>query len=1013
MLVIVYILFLLSGAAGLIYETLWSRYLSLFVGHSAYAQIIVLAIFLGGMALGSLLAGKRSSRLRDPLLWYAGIECIVGVIGLGFHDVYLFATGLAYDTIFPALGSSFFLGLTKWLFAALLLLPQSILMGMTFPLVAAGVLRRLREAPGRTISMLYFANSIGAAAGVLIAGFYLIALAGLPGALILAAITNFAVALGSWGVTKHYPTRPAERSPAPAPSPSLGSQAGDSPLPVDKLWHLLLAVSFGTALASFFYEIGWLRMLALVIGSATHSFELMLSAFILGLALGSFWVRNRADSWTNPLRNLGVVQWLMGAAALATLPLYHASFGWTADLFDTFARTPTGYTGYTLARYGLCLAIMLPSTFCAGITLPLITRTLVVRGVGEKAIGSVYGINTLGSIVGTAVAGLLLLPLIGVRMLLLSGATIDMMIGTAILFASTRRRSSGRRLAYGSALVSIVAAVTVMSTKGMDLRVLSQGVFRTGSLSGANQIHVLYYKDGRTATVSAFRTEPSNTVTISTNGKPDGSLPGYWFEACTDSTVLQPLTSDAATQALLPLISLAHTRNAKHAVVIGHGTGMTSHFLLSDPNLEDVTTVEIEPNMLDGSRTFYPANRRTFDDPRSNLVIEDAKTYFAAAQRKYDLVVSEPSNPWVSGVSSLFTTEFYGHISRYLADDGIFGQWIHLYEIDDALILSVLAAMNEHFGSFELFMTNGSDMMIVATKGSSLPEPDWSVFSRPTLERDLCAALPLTPQVLEATRVASRTALAPILDEWTHPNSDFFPLLDLAAERTRFLRRSALGFDQLTSRRFDILAPLFGHRIPPTQDPRAAVASTRRLVALARGALVRNRPDLTLDDATSESLKEAVFQSEQWLDQLETGGAPTDWQVWLVHFKQVEEIRAGGTAGFAEERFYLEVGDFLDRNQAPPEARRVVAYYHGMARWDFEAVSAAADSMLLDGMADSGWITHEDLLEGGVVAKLRTGDTEGAKRLLESLRPHSSLDFEGMRLQLLESYVRRAETLGR
>jgi hypothetical protein len=321
--------------------------------------------------------------------------------------------------------------------------------------------------------------------------------------------------------------------------------------------------------------------------------------------------------------------------------------------------------------------------------------------------------------------------------------------------------------------------------------------------------------------------------------------------------------------------------------------------------------------------------------------------------------------------------------------------------------------MNEHFGSFELFMTNGSDMMIVATKGSRLPEPDWSVFSRPTLARDLCAALPLTPQVLEATRVASRTALAPILDKWTHPNSDFFPLLDLAAERTRFLLRSATGFTQLTSSRFDLLAPLFGHRIPPSQEPRAAVASTPRLVALARGALVRDWPGLALDDSTSESLKEAVFQSEQWLDQLETGSVPTDWRIWLVHFKQVEEIRAGGTAGFAEERFYLKVDDFLDRNQAPAEARRVVAYYHGMARWDFEAVSAAADSLLLDGMADSGWITPEDLLEGGVVAKLRIGDTEGAKRLLESLRPRGNLGPASLRLQLLDSYVRAAETVAR
>ncbi|MFQ5703998.1 MAG: fused MFS/spermidine synthase [Gemmatimonadales bacterium] len=1007
MLAIVYILFILSGAAGLIYETLWSRYLSLFVGHSAYAQIIVLAMFLGGMALGSLAAGKRSSRFRDPLLWYAGVEAVVGILGLGFHDLYLLVTNYAYDTVFPVLHDGFILDLAKWLIAGSLLLPQSILMGTTFPLIAAGVLRRVAVMPGRTISILYFANSIGAAIGVLVTGFYLIALAGLPGTLVAASITNLSVALVAWGVVKRYPCRSPAEAWEVAPEARTQGPFKESPLRRAQLWRMLLAVSFGTALASFFYEIGWIRMLALVIGSATHSFELMLSAFILGLALGSWWVRKRADRWAHPLRNLGMVQWIMGAAALATLPLYHASFEWTAGLIHTFTKTSGGYAGFTVARYVLCLAIMLPATFCAGITLPLITRTLVVGGVGEKAIGSVYGVNTLGSIVGTALAGLLLMPLIGLRMLLLTGATIDMLIGVAILFTAARYNPKARRLAYGSALATMLAAGAVLQTGGVDQRVLSSGVFRLGSLAGTNQVEILYYKDGRTATVSAFRTNPTGNVTIATNGKPDGSLPPDWFLSCSDSARRPPLASDAATQALAPLIALAHSRGAKHAAVIGQGTGMSSHLLLSDPELEDVTTVEIESRMLEGSRVFYPINRRTFDDPRSRFVIEDAKTYFAAAGRKYDIIFSEPSNPWVSGVSSLFTTEFYGHVTRYLTDDGIFGQWIHLYEIDDALILSVLAAMNQHFGTFELFMTAGSDMLIVASKNQQLPEPDWSIFSQPSLTHELCLSVPLTPQALEAARVAGRAAFAPLLDKWTHPNSDFYPLLDLSAERARFLRHSAVGFRELTSKRFDIVAPLFGHRIPPSSRPIAPVSGTPRLTALARGALVRNRVELAImDSALSPREREAVYMNDRWIDEMQIGTAPSDWRIWLDNFKRIERIRSGGTAGFIEEKFYEQVNEFLARHRAPPQARTVVSYYRSLAAWDFAAASLAADSLLVDVEKDENWITPEDLLEGGVVAKLRIGDTAGAKILLEKLRPRYQSGAAGLRLQLLDSYIR-------
>ncbi|HKO15184.1 MAG TPA: fused MFS/spermidine synthase, partial [Gemmatimonadaceae bacterium] len=186
--------FILSGAAGLIYESIWSRYLSLFVGHSAYAQIIVLVIFLGGMSLGALLAGGRSERLHHPLLWYAGVEATAGLIGFIFDPLYRVAARLAYDHLFPALAGGAAVIVVKWALAALLILPQSVLLGATFPLVTAGAIRRARGIPGRILGTFYFANSLGAAAGVLLAGFVLIGRVGLPGTLAAAAALNVVVA---------------------------------------------------------------------------------------------------------------------------------------------------------------------------------------------------------------------------------------------------------------------------------------------------------------------------------------------------------------------------------------------------------------------------------------------------------------------------------------------------------------------------------------------------------------------------------------------------------------------------------------------------------------------------------------------------------------------------------------------------------------------------------------------------------------------------------------------------
>lgn len=1018
MLVVLALLFVLSGAAGLFYESVWSRYLGLFVGHNAYAQVIVLVIFLGGMAIGAMVVGRITDRIKEPLFGYAMIEFAIGLVGLFFQDIYVGVTNWAYTTVFPSTAGSVMLTVSKWGIAALLILPQSILLGATFPLMTAGALRRLRSAPGRTLAVLYFANSLGAAVGVLIAGFYLIQTSGLPGTILAAVILNFVVAVGAMVAMKYHPDESLVSADATGEPRDTGDHKGrpqTPPLAPATIHRLLLWTALGTAIASFVYEIAWIRMLSLVLSSATHSFELMLSAFILGIALGSLWIKSRADRLTDPLRTLGIVQICMGLLALATLPVYFHAFSWMGTFIQTFARTEQGYVGYNIARYGICLLVMLPATFCAGITLPLITRTLFLGGVGEKAIGQVYSWNTFGSIIGVGLSSLVLLPLLGLKVLLTFGALLDMAVGTTILLVIARGIPRARRFAFAAAGVWVLVVLVAGLSPAFDQNLMVSGVYRFGTVPEKGSREILYYHDGRTATVSAQKILQTGEIFIATNGKSDGSLPGYWLDSCDVAQPKRPLRGDAATQAVMALMTLAYKPGAEVGAVIGQGTGMSSHLLLGNPGLTALYTIEIEPEMIRASRAFYPANRRDFDDPRSHYVVDDAKSYFAAAGRKYDFIFSEPSNPWVSGVSGLFTLEFYDRVNQYLKPGGVFAQWIHIYDINDQLVMTVLSALDQKFDHYEVLMPAASDMLVIASNGSTGMLPDWSVLAYPDIARDFCHQIPFTAEAMNATWLGNRRTLGPLISRFPQPNSDFYPHLDNGAERSRYMGQQASGIFGLSYERFDVSAPFLGRRIGPASFTRAPAPDIPRLYSLALGATLRDPaaylPSDTIPDDDRRST--ALYRQRAWQAELAGSAVPGDWRVWIQRMADIEHDRYGGTTGYADEAFYAEIGRYLDRTKAPPAVRAVVDFRHGVSGWDFPRAVRAAEPLIAAALDRKSWLPPDELREGTVVARLMGRDIEGARRAFEALAPLSRRPSGDFRAALLSSYIQTAQEQAR
>ena len=954
-----YLLFTASGFAGLIYESIWTHYLKLFLGHAAYAQSLVLAVFMGGMALGAAACARLSPTLRNPLAGYALVEAVIGVAALGFHEAFVALTDWSFGALLPALGGPAAVLGAKLALACLLILPQSMLLGATFPLMSAGLVRAHPASTGESVAMLYFTNSLGAALGVLASGFVLIAWVGLPGTLRIAGALNLALAAAVWLLARPL------AAPALAPQPARGTSAAG----------VLLAVAFLTGLASFVYEISWIRMLSLVLGASTHAFELMLSTFILGLALGGVAVRRRVDATASPERLLGWVQVVMGLAALLTLPVYDASFGLMETLMTGMARNDAGYVLFNLSGQAVAAMVMLPATFCAGMTLPLLTGALLRAGAGEGAIGRVYAANTLGAIAGVLLAVHLALPLAGLKGALVAASLLDVAAGLYLLHRWADARLPWRAAAAASALVF----APIVFAFQLDANKMTAGVFRHGDLASSRDATVLFARDGKTATVHLVRYD--NATSIRTNGKSDGSInlargPG------------ERRGTDEITMVLTGALPLALHPRAKSAAVIGMGTGLTTHTLLQSLQLERVDTIEIEAAMVEAARGFLPRTHGAFADPRGTIVIDDAKTYFAASGRRYDLIVSEPSNPWVSGVSSLFTREFYGRIRAHLAPGGMLVQWFQLYEIDASLLATVMRALGESFPHYAVYAPSEHDLLIVAGAAPLPPAPQARVFEQPGLAKELFEVHVLSVGDLDARYLGSRATLEPLFESYGESaNSDFRPVLDLNAARHRFTERSATEIVALQNAAvpaLEMLEPGFARR-PLNPLHEGAYAFERiekaRLAAYARDFLLRPSPPPPLD-VPQPLQKDLEVVKLRLLECRE----PRRYDVWLHSLLRVAELLNPALPAPQAGAVWDAIASAGCVRTLHEHQRAWLALLQAVGARDARSMESIA-RLLLDKSVGLGAEAREYLLMSAMAGALAHGRRDEARALWEAQAP--------------------------
>jgi len=993
-----FLLFFLSGISGLIYESIWSRYIRLFVGSAATAQVLVLSLFMGGMALGSLIAARKLGGVRSPVRAYGLIEGGIGLYALAFPFLSDVAIRLCYDHVFPAFGGGLGVELVKWSVAGLLILPPCVLLGMTFPLMSAGILRRDPQRSGEILSFLYFTNSMGAAVGALLSGFVLVGRFGLPGTLAVAAALNIVIALIAFG-------QRGQHAPIVADAEKIDSAGGDA------LVRLLLLVAFGTGLSSFMYEIGWIRLLSMIIGSATHSFEVMLSAFVFGLAVGGLWVRGRMDKFRRPEFVLGVVQLIMGIAAVATLPAYRwavGGVGWLLSGTEN-VRTDDLWLQFNLMRYGLCLLIMFPATFCAGMTLPLITHVLLRRGQPEGVIGKVYGANTFGAIAGSVLAGLVLMPIIGMQRVIVGGAVIDIILGIVLVAGEARRpnapaaiRRFTRVAALGSALIVAFGLFVVK----LDPMVLSATVFRNGRTQLPDTFELLSYVDGRTASVSVIRlTDDREYRVIYTNGKPDASVVLNRYPKDRDPELGPDFAGDEPNQILVGLLPLMARPDATDVALIGFGSGVTAHVILGSPTLQRLDTIEIEREMVTGSRNFYPINARAYDDPRNHFWFDDAKAYFAGAAQQFDVIVSEPTNPWVSGVSSLFTVEFYQEAKRYLKKGGVLAQWLQGYELSDELLLTVLAALDQEFSDYQILRVGASDWVILSVAEGELGRLSDKPLAWDLMKPELAVLGVHDIGQIDNLIVANRRMLHPFL-AGRPANSDAMPLLDTGAEKARFLKESAGFLHRIRWTPAPLLEVLGGierrpypaNGIGDRRDPHVFEEAETAVALLAFYA-----------DPTRRFADElSLTTMNLWIDeQRKVTDDTADWDGWVektygVYINLVPHLRLD------DVQWWKDVRRTADERGAPEEVRIFLDA--------LDALQARDGARLLARLGELDARSSKLLTSGmraiaGMIARELTGAAEADRRAWarDNMRGVADAELRGERLayEALQAYAGR------
>ncbi|NNC00015.1 fused MFS/spermidine synthase [Corallococcus exiguus] len=718
-------LLFLSGATALVYELVWSKYLGNVLGNSGQAHAVVLATFMGGLALGAFVFGRTADRVKNPLALYGVLELGVGLYALAFPYV-LGALEHLWLSLAPHVPEGLRVA-PRLLVSSLSLVVPTLLMGGTLPALVrhfAASLAGVRK----ELARLYAINSLGAAVGVYVAGTRLVPLVGLSASAKLAAGINVLLALAALALARRHP---------PAVTVGAAAAAEDVAYPRRAVRAALVGVML-SGFTSMLYQVTWIRLLSIVLGASTYAFTLILTAFILGIGLGSFWLMTRKEGGDS-LKLYGWTQVGLVLSLCVALPLYvrlpHL-FRWSEWMLTRAVETWPVFQGITFA---FCCLVLLVPTFIMGIAFPAAARvaTAKVSEVGRQ-LGGVYLWNTAGTLSGSVLGGLVLMPFWGMQGNFIAGAVANL-LSAALAFRALSAPKEGEgasavpawRTLAPVGVTAVLAVVVLGGMHGWPQRLANIAAIRAhqkppdsyAKLVESTEKNIVprFYADDTFASVMVGDLPSENLRFMKINGKTDASN-----------------GSDIETQVVAGhLGALLHPRDPKNVLVIGSGAAITTGSVLAHP-VERLDMVEISPAVIDAARLFKADNRNAVDDPRTHVHIDDAKTFMALAPIRYDLIISVPSNPWVSGVSGLFTRDFFQLVDKHLTDDGVMVQWIHTYESNRELVRLVIRTLQDTFPHATTWLGPEDLVMVASRKPLSFNAAEVAArMARPDVKADL------------------------------------------------------------------------------------------------------------------------------------------------------------------------------------------------------------------------------------------------------------------------------------
>jgi spermidine synthase len=647
------LLFAGSGCAALIYEIVWYQLLQLVIGSSAVSLAVLLATFMGGLCAGSLLLPRLKLAAQHPLRVYGKLE--LGIAGFGI--LVLFCMPLVDSVYSSAVGHGMPAILLRALVCALCLVPPTFLMGASLPAAS----RWIQTSPEGVswLGLLYGANTVGAVAGCVIAGFYLLRVFDMATATFAAAAINVAVGLASFAIAKRAPEYDAPADAAAAPVIAAGAW------PI----YVTIGLSGATALGA---EVIWTRLLGLMLGATVYTFSIILAVFLVGLGIGSTVGSMLARTARNPRAQLGWSQLLLAmAVAWTALQLSSSLPFWPIN--PLLSTSPMYTFQIDMVR---CAWALLPATLLWGASFPLALAAAASEGQHDpgKLVGGIYAANTAGAIVGALSFSLILVPVIGTancEKVLIAGASLS-----ALLVWAQRARMSRLVLSTAASVaVAVLLVITVQPVPGMLI------AYGRRIMTSMGRSEILETGEGINSSIAISKWD-DGAVQFHVSGKVEASTESY----------------DMRLQRMLGHLPALLHKNPKSVLIVGFGAGVTAGSFVVHPEVQRIVICEMEPIIPPtATKYFGKQNYYVVNDKRTQVIYDDARHFVLTTPEKFDIITSDPIHPWVKGSATLYSKEYFELVKQHLNPGGVITQWVPLYESDPETVKSEIKTFFDAF----------------------------------------------------------------------------------------------------------------------------------------------------------------------------------------------------------------------------------------------------------------------------------------------------------------------------